>query len=413
MGQAKNGYLLRYAEVFNTENELKSYLKKHPDADRSQHSVKKAPSKGKGAPPSAPGAKKKGPPVPPPAGKGAPPPLPPGAKKKGPPPLPGQKPGKQQPPPLPGKNPAAPPAKGAPPAKPPAAEPSAPEGAPAAPAKAEHAPEHGDEHKPQSLKQTLQGLSSAAQEMSKTAPKAVKQFMTDPKVRAGAVKSAVEGLKKAPMSMVKNLVETARSEVHEFKLATAGVKAVMGGGKMSKHQKHAFKAVATHIAIGATAAALTASGPLAAAGTFAKGIARHIAAKSVHRALAKAHVLDEVGHIGHGVQHFMEHVASEGLPGADPAMAAQDPEPNDAANPEPNENPSAPPAEAPATDPAVKKKGPSPELAISNLVIACVIKELEAMTDDDISSVLNQLGAERQQVKMASKVMRRFASRTK
>lgn len=160
-------------------------------------------------------------------------------------------------------------------------------------------------------KETFKGLGAKAKAFMSDAPKAVKQFVEDPASRKKSLASASAALKKAPAKYVKNLVATAKHEVKEFKEAGAGVAAVLKGGKMDDHQKKAFKAVATHVAIGVAAAALTATGgPLAVAGAFGKGLAKNIALKAVTSGLGKLHMLEEMGHIGHGIQHAL-HLGAE------------------------------------------------------------------------------------------------------
>lgn len=177
--------------------------------------------------------------------------------------------------------------------------------------------------------------------------------MADEKFRRDSLMAAHKALTEAPEKMTKAVIDTAKHEVHEFKEASAGVKAVLKGGKMSDEQKHAFKTVATHMAIGLSAAALTATGPLAIAGTFGKGLARHIAAKAVSNALGHLHVLDELGHIGHGVQHVLDKLAAE----------------------------------------------VDPEKAMANFVAAAVAKELNKLEDDDVKAVAEGMDGEDEEKK--------------
>ena len=325
----------RLAKEFPSEKALNEYLKAHPDADRTQHSVDKA--KDKGGPDDKPGVQK--PKAPPPAGgkapKSTPPPIPDKAKKKAP----------STPPPIPDK------AKKKPEAK--------PEKAPAAPAPAAPAPGKFD-----AWKARFKGLSESASKFMDAAPKAVKHFFGDDEFRKMAMGEAKTALANAPKKVVKNLIHTAKEEVHEFKTAAKGVKAVMQGGKMTKEQKSAFKEVATHVAIGAAAAAFAASGPLMVAGAFTEGLAKHIALKSVKHALGNLHMLEELGHIGHGVSHLIDHIASE-------------------------------------------DKGDSADEAMAKLVMAAVAKEIDALTDEDFAEVLNSMGGEKNK-KTASAVVERY-----
>ena len=210
----------------------------------------------------------------------------------------------------------------------------------------------GDHGPKKSLKETLKDLGAKAKAFVKDAPKAVKQFVDDPEFRKKALSTASEALKKAPAKYVKNLVSVAKHEVKEFKEAGQGVAAVLKGGKMDEHQKKAFKTVATHIAIGVAAAALTATGgPLAVAGAFGKGLAKNVALKAVTQGMGKLHMLEEFGHIGHGLQHAL-HLAKD-------------------------------------------EKGEKPDVddVIGQFVAQIVAEQIEKMSDDDLAGCLNDLDA--------------------
>jgi outer membrane biosynthesis protein TonB len=194
----------RQAKEFTSPEALREYLKEHPDADKAKHTVKK---------PGGPGKKQ-------------PPPIPDAAKKKQVPPAPKPEVKKEEP-------------------KAPKPEAKKPE------AKKPHHDEHGDhdEHeapkgaKPGRLetwKDTLKGLSDAAQSFAKSAPKAIKSFLGDHEFRKNTLKEAGSHLAKTPKKMLDNLVDTAKHEVKEFKDAAAGVKSVLSGGKMTKHQNGCY-----------------------------------------------------------------------------------------------------------------------------------------------------------------------------
>lgn len=343
----------RVAKDFPTEKALREYLKEHPDADKAKHRVQE---NGK---PSAPkedgGGKPKGPA--PRVNPAKPPPVPeeakPKPKKKGPPPLPKKKEKVEAP---------------AESSKPKQEAPKSPEGKKAP----EPSGESSDKPKGrlEAWKSRFKGLSESASSFVKKAPKAVKQFLGDDEFRKQAIKEAKDAAVKAPKTLVKNLIDTAKHEKHEFGLAAKGVKSVMSGKKMSKKEKEAFKAVATHMAIAGSAAAFMASGPLVAAGLFAKGLATHVATKAVHRSLSKLHLLQELGHIGHGVAHLLSHIASEGKD---------------------------------------EKKGLSAEEAMAHLVMAAVAKEIEDLTDEDFTKVLNEMDqSEKKNTKKSASVVERY-----
>jgi len=237
----------------------------------------------------------------------------------------------------------------------------------------EHGEEHGEKHeeeKPKkSWKERLKGLSEAAVKFVSGAPKAVKQFIEDDAYRRGALMAAHKAFTEAPEKIVASVKNTVKHEVKEFKLAGQGIAAVLKGGKMSKHQKEAMKTVSFHMGVGIAAAALTAAGPLAAVGTFAKGLARHIAAKSVSNAMGHLHVLDEFGHIGHGVKHFMEHMSSDATKeeGSPEAVLYR------------------------ALLAAEKGEKADPEDVLANFIAAAVAKEMTKLTDEDIQKALNDM----------------------
>jgi hypothetical protein len=337
---ARRASRLKVGKDFSSPEELAKYLEQHPDADRTKHRVEKskAPKGGPDKPSGKPPAPKA--PPPPPAAKA---PVKPEAKPSSkPPPIPEA--AKKKPAPKTEDKPAP---------------------APKAPTedKGHHDEhdEHDDAHghapaKPggrfDGWKKSLKGLKESAANFVEKAPKSIKSFLGDPDFRKSALKEAKTAVTKLPKATVNRLVETAKEEVHEFQTAAHGIKAMMSGKKMTKHQKHAFRAVATHVAIGATAAAFAATGPLAGAAIFAKGLARHVALKSVKKAFGNLHVMDELSHIGHGIEHLIEHIASEGG----------------------------------------SKKDIDPEEAMTNLILAAVAKEIEQLKDEDFTQVLNKIG---------------------
>jgi hypothetical protein len=183
-----------------------------------------------------------------------------------------------------------------------------------------------------SWKERLQGLGQKARDFVANAPKEAKKFIEDDTFRRNTLMGVHKILTEAPEKIVKNVVKTVKHEIHEYKEAGEGISAAIHGKKMSTSQKKAVKTVAIHLAIGVAAAALTASSPLAAGGALVKGMSRHIAMKSVARALGHLHVLQEVGHIGHGVSGLMTHLASTNNPqvflfrAADEAAEGGDPD---------------------------------------------------------------------------------------
>jgi hypothetical protein len=211
-----------------------------------------------------------------------------------------------------------------------------------------HEKEHHEEEAPKkSWKERLQGLSDKAKNFLKEAPKAVKQFVEDEAYRSAALEVARKTIREAPEKTVKKFIETAKHEVKEFKEAGQGIAAVLKGGKMSDHQKKAFKTVATHMAVTVAAAALTTTGPLAAAGAVGKGLVKHVALKAVANIFAQTHFFEELGHIGHGVKHIMEKLSAE--------------------------------------------EQADPEEVMAHIIMAAVTKELEGLSDKDIKEALESM----------------------
>lgn len=165
---------------------------------------------------------------------------------------------------------------------------------------------HGDSPSKGGLLSAIKGLGPKL----KGAPAAAKKFFEDPAHRKEVLKGAGKHLRDVPKKYVASLIETAKHEVHEFKEAGHGIAAVVKGKKPTPEQKKAIKQVATHLAISASAAALTAASPALAGLAIGKGLAKHVALKAAAKAVADLHILEEVSHIGHGLHHLL-HLASE------------------------------------------------------------------------------------------------------
>lgn len=209
--------------------------------------------------------------------------------------------------------------------------------------------EHGEEKPKLTWKERLKSLSDKAKSFVKSAPKEVKKFIEDPEHRRKALMAAHKTLTEAPEKLAKRAIKTVKEEVHEWKEASAGVKAVLTGGKMTKHQKKAVKTVAFHVALTAAATLLTTTGgPLVAAGAFGKSMAKHIAMKAASQALGHVHILEEFGHVGHGVAHIMDKLAADE-----------------------------------EKKPKGKGKKADPEMALANLALAALAKQLEKLDDHE------------------------------
>lgn len=173
-------------------------------------------------------------------------------------------------------------------------------------------PEPKAEPEKKTWKDRFKGLSDKAGQFVESLDKNGRKFLEDPEFRKAALKDAVVTIAKSPKAYAKNLVKVAKHEKEHFQTAMSGVSTVLKGGKMAPEEKKALKTVATHMAITAAAAAMTGGSVLAITGAFGKGIGRQVAVKAVIDALENVHLLDEVGHIGHGLVDILQKIAVGG-----------------------------------------------------------------------------------------------------
>ena len=213
----------------------------------------------------------------------------------------------------------------------------------------------------------LKGLGDKARDFVAKAPKEVKRFIEDDGFRRKTLQGVHKAMVEAPEKFTKGVVKAVKHEVHEYKTASQGIASAIRGKKMTHDQKKAVKSVAVHLAIGVAAAALSSSGPLAAAGALVKGMSRHIALKAVSRAMGHLHVLDELGHIGHGVEGLMSHLASTGNAQVMLFRYAEE---------------------------ASKGGDPDTDEVFGNFITASVAKELENFDDDSLEGSLSYLDEE-------------------
>lgn len=173
--------------------------------------------------------------------------------------------------------------------------------------------DHEEEEHPapkKTWKESLADMSSKAKQFFEKAPKSVQKFATDEQYRRDSLLKAHKSLTEAPEKATNALLKTLKEEVHEYKEAAGAVKALATGKKINKHQKHALKTAAFHVGLTVAATALTTTGLGAGAAMFAKSMARHVALKAVGSMFEKMHILDEIGHIGHGVKHILDKLAA-------------------------------------------------------------------------------------------------------
>ncbi len=208
----------------------------------------------------------------------------------------------------------------------------------------------GDEKKPKSWGERLKNLSEKAKKFVEAAPKALKEFIEDPKKREQTIANVVENLRSAPGKIVDRVVDAAKEEVHEFKEAGHGLSKVMSGKKPSEEESKAIKKVALHMTIAITAAALSSGGaPFVAAGAFGKSLIRKVAMKAVKKSLEHVHMMSELGEIGHGLSEVMDKMAAEN-----------------------------------------KAKEVDPTTAFAHLIASSVAEELESHTDEDVADALDE-----------------------
>lgn len=235
----------------------------------------------------------------------------------------------------------------------------------------DHEGEHEDEGNMGSrLKGALKGLASKL----KDAPAAVQKFVADPKHRKAALGKAMDAVKKTPEIYVKKLVKVAKHEAKEFKTAGQGIAAAMKGDKPTAEQRKAIKKVSIHMGITATAAVLTTASPALVGLAMGKAMSKHVALKAAMEVLGDLHVLEEMGHIGHGIKHVLEHVKfAEQQDGAEGGKV-------------------------------------SPEDALAALVMKHVRKQLESMDDEYLAEALVGASAGSEKA-AASRVAARYLSR--
>lgn len=210
-----------------------------------------------------------------------------------------------------------------------------------------HGGGHGHDDKPKkSLKERMQAL----KETVKSLPGAAKKFVEDHTHRKEVMGKAETSIKKSPGTYLKKLKETWDHEKHEFAETGKGIAAVMKGGKPTPGQKKAMKTVATHLAITTAAAALTSASPALAGLAIGKAMAKHIALKAAAKVLGDLHVLEEMGHIGHGIHHVLDKLAAD--EGGDEKL--------------------------------------SPEDAFSALIMKKVMEQMDQLSDEDIADILEE-----------------------
>lgn len=222
----------------------------------------------------------------------------------------------------------------------------------------------------------FKGLSEKAKAFVTKSSAAVQKLVSDEEHRAKVMKEAGKTILASPKTYAKRLVQTAKEEVHEFKEAGGALKSLAQGKKLDHHQKKALKTVAIHMGIAVTAAALTSTGVLAGAAAFGKGMVQKIALKAAAHALEKVHLVQEIGHIGHGAHELFEAMHH--------VLASDQGEDDD------------------KDDDKRTVDKIDPEEAFAILVMQSVIKTMKELDDQDMTDILEEASGE--QEKQAFKV---------
>lgn len=107
----------------------------------------------------------------------------------------------------------------------------------------------------------------------------VKSFFTDENARRGMLTKAAESINEAPEKLGQKALDSIKGQVKEAKTAYGGVKAALGGGKVSDEQKAAMKTVGLKLATAVAATALAAALP--GIGHVGGAVAKKVAQKAL------------------------------------------------------------------------------------------------------------------------------------
>lgn len=175
--------------------------------------------------------------------------------------------------------------------------------------------ESGHEAPKQTFSERLKSISAKAKSFLSNAPAEIKKFVQDDAHRRGVLTSMSKKLEDLPAKVYENAKHAIKHEIHEFKTAGEGIKAVLKGEKMTPEQKKAVKVVAFDVAL--TVATVAVTGGLGAglkgvavksAQSFTTALAKKIALNTVTHGLGNLATVEELGHFGHGVAEVLERV---------------------------------------------------------------------------------------------------------
>lgn len=185
--------------------------------------------------------------------------------------------------------------------------------------------EHGHEEAPrQSFRDRLKSLGAKAKSFVSNLPTEAKKFVQDDAHRRTVLMQMHKTLTELPEKTLTNAKHAVKHEIHEFRTAGEGIRAVLRGEKMTKEQKKAVKLVAFDVAL--TVATVAVSGGLAAGAkgmavktveAFSKALAKKLALNAVTHGLGNVVTLEELGHFGHGIHNLVHHLTAAEKKGDD------------------------------------------------------------------------------------------------
>ena len=173
--------------------------------------------------------------------------------------------------------------------------------------------EEHEEGPRKTFKERLDSLSTKAKSFLSNVPSEVKKFISHDAHRRHKLHAMHKVVESLPARVYTNAKKAIKHELHEFKTAGHGIKAVLKGEKMTAGQKRALKTVAFDVALTVATVAVTSglgTGGLTvglkglaskSAHSFATALAKKLALKALSHGLGNLTTVEELGHFGHGV----------------------------------------------------------------------------------------------------------------
>lgn len=160
------------------------------------------------------------------------------------------------------------------------------------------------------------GIHKGVKEAIQAAPAKVQEFIVDPEARKKATSQAAAAIKKAPESIAKHIWESAKDELRDVKTAGKAVHKLFKKPieEWTKEDKKALYSVAVYAAGAALSAA--GGGPIVAAGAVGKSFVSHVAMKTLSHVIDAGFLHFEAGEsvfqAGELLKHFVMAGESEG-----------------------------------------------------------------------------------------------------